>query len=100
MLIVHGEAQIGPAIRERWLETTRETVPTTRAEPGNLMYLYAADLFEPSSFHVFQVWEDQASMDAHIADPFHRQRINELDAMGGRWEHVTHYDVSAVRHKR
>ena len=71
-----------------------------RSEPGNLMYLYAADLFEPSSFHVFQVWEDQQYLDAHIAEPYHKERIKALEEMGGRWTSVTHYDVSAMRRKR
>ena len=100
MIIVHGEAQIGPTIRDQWLEATGPTLAGSRTAPGNLLYLYAADLFEPTSFHVFQAWEDQAAMDTHIADPHHRERLKQLDEMGGRWSSVTHYDVSAVRRKR
>src|SRR5690606_15386843 len=100
VLIVHGQAEIGPDIRERWLEATRPTLEASRAAPGNAFYFYAADLFAPSSFHVLQLWEDQASFDAHLADPHHRARLAALDEMGGRWSTVTHYEIAEVRRKR
>ena len=67
---------------------------------GNELYLYAADVFAPTSCHVFQVWQDRASLEAHIADPHHRQHLAALDELGARWSSVTHYEVASVLRKR
>jgi quinol monooxygenase YgiN len=100
MIAIHGHADIGDDIRDRWLDLTRPGLAASRSAPGNLLYLYASDLFEPSSFHVWQLWEDQAAIDAHIADPEHKARLRDLDELGGRWTSVTHYEISEVRKKR
>jgi quinol monooxygenase YgiN len=38
----------------------------TRAEDGCGAYSYAEDVAEPGLVHVFEVWRDQAALDAHF----------------------------------
>ena len=40
---------------------------TSRGEPGCIEYTFAADPLDPSRVVLFEKWEDQASLDAHIA---------------------------------
>jgi quinol monooxygenase YgiN len=100
MIIVHGAAVFEPSVRERWVAATRETVEASRAQPGNHLYLYAADVHRPEACHVFQLWEDRPSMERHIADPGHRAQLQRFAEMGARWESVTHYEIAEVIRKR
>ena len=44
-----------------------EAMRATRAEPGCLEYVMAADPVDPSRVVLFERWADQASFDAHMA---------------------------------
>ena len=41
----------------------------SRAEDGCLVYSYAEDVAEPGLIRVFEVWRDQAALDAHFQTP-------------------------------
>jgi quinol monooxygenase YgiN len=41
----------------------------SRAEDGCFEYGYAEDVTEPGLIHVFEIWRDQAALDAHFASP-------------------------------
>ena len=41
----------------------------TRAEEGCLDYEFWSDLTQRGRFHVFEVWESAAHLEAHIATP-------------------------------
>jgi quinol monooxygenase YgiN len=38
----------------------------TREEAGCRAYSYAEDVGEPGLIHVFEIWRDQAALDAHF----------------------------------
>jgi quinol monooxygenase YgiN len=44
-------------------------IAATRVEAACLAYSFAEDVQEPGLFRVFEVWRDQASLDAHFATP-------------------------------
>ena len=41
----------------------------SRAEDGCLTYSYGEDVAEPGLIRVFELWRDQAAIDAHVAAP-------------------------------
>jgi quinol monooxygenase YgiN len=41
----------------------------SRAEDGCLTYSYGVDIAEPGLIRVFEVWRDQAAVDAHFKAP-------------------------------
>ena len=41
----------------------------SRAEDGCLTYSYGEDVAEPGLIRVFEVWRDQAAIDAHFGAP-------------------------------
>lgn len=41
----------------------------SRAEDGCLTYSYGLDVAEPGLIQVFEVWRDQAAIDAHFTAP-------------------------------
>lgn len=67
MLIVAGTIEIDPEARVAMFEAVAPMVEATRAEVGCQAYVFSMDPDDPSLVHLFERWDDQASLDAHFA---------------------------------
>jgi quinol monooxygenase YgiN len=67
MLIVSGNFEVDPAQREDFLAARLEAMVTSRAEAGCIDYVLSADPVEPSRVVLFERWESQEALDAHLA---------------------------------
>jgi quinol monooxygenase YgiN len=67
VLIVAGHFDIDPADRDAFLEARSPAMTSTRSEGGCLEYVMSADPIDPARVVLFERWEDQASLDAHMA---------------------------------
>jgi quinol monooxygenase YgiN len=75
MIIVGGIFEVDPAERDVFLASRHEAMRTSRAEHGCIDYVFGADPIEPNRVVLFERWETQADLDAHLA---------RLRAEGGR----------------
>ena len=66
MIIVGGFFELDPAERDAFLASRVDAMHTSRAEKGNLEYTIAADPIEPGRAVLFERWESQADLDAHL----------------------------------
>jgi quinol monooxygenase YgiN len=57
----------GHADKLRGVLTT--LVTATKEEPGVISYILHEDIKTPGNFYVFEVYKDQAAVDAHMASP-------------------------------
>lgn len=70
MLIVAGEVKLSSAAQvEEGREAVQAMVAATVQEAGCITYCFAQDLVDPSIIRIFERWESQAALDAHIASP-------------------------------
>ena len=95
MIIIHGTMSLtpdAPGYRE-FVESARTSGPAARAEAGNIAYVYAADLHDPSRLHLFEIWRSQAALDQHRVEPVHLQRMSDLKRWGLTWDRVQVYDA-------
>jgi quinol monooxygenase YgiN len=67
MIIVGGSFEIDPDDRDAFVAGRLESVRRSRAENGCLDYVVAPDPAEPGRVVLFERWEDQAALDAHLA---------------------------------
>lgn len=67
MLIVGGFFEVDPAEREGFVADRLDGMRRSRAEHGCLEYTIAADPLEPSRVILFERWESQDALDAHLA---------------------------------
>jgi quinol monooxygenase YgiN len=67
VLIVAGTFTIEPAERDAFLASRHDGMRRSRAEAGCLEYTFSADPLDPTRVLLFERWEDQASLDAHLA---------------------------------
>lgn len=67
MVIVAGEFLVDPEEREAFLASRVEAMRRSRAEPGCLEYTFSADPLDPGRVLLFERWESQQALDAHLA---------------------------------
>lgn len=67
MLLIVGTVRLPAKNLERARPAMRAMAEASRAEPGCLEYGYAEDVLVPGLIHVKELWQDQASLDAHFA---------------------------------
>ncbi|MGB5758683.1 MAG: putative quinol monooxygenase [Acidimicrobiales bacterium] len=66
MLIVAGTIRIEPEHRDQMFAAVAPMVAATRAEPGCRAYSFSPDVDDPGLVHLYELWEDQAALDAHF----------------------------------
>ena len=93
MLIVQGVFRVDPAERAAFLESRLETMRTSRAEPGCLEYVMAADPCEPDRVVLSERWESVADLDAHIA-ALRERRSNAADAGAAPGVEIVSSDIA------
>lgn len=67
MLVVGGNFEVDPADRDAFIAARHDSMRTSRREPGCLEYTFAADPVEPGRVVLFERWESQDALDAHLA---------------------------------
>ena len=69
----------------------------TRAEDGCVAYAYAEDVAEPGLIHVFEIWRDQAALDAHFKTPHMAAWRAAWPRFGVSDRDLKAYDIAAER---
>jgi quinol monooxygenase YgiN len=67
MLVIAGTVRVPPQNLDRFRPHMLAMLQASRAEDGCIEYSYAEDVAEPGLIRVFEVWSDQAALDAHFA---------------------------------
>lgn len=67
MLIVAGTITVDPDHRDAMFDAVAPMVAATRAEPGCRAYTFSPDVDDPGLVHLYELWDDQAALDAHFA---------------------------------
>ncbi|MCA3757281.1 MAG: antibiotic biosynthesis monooxygenase [Phenylobacterium sp.] len=65
-LIIAGSVRVPPENLERFRPHMKAMLEASRAEDGCLDYTYAEDVAEPGRIRVFEVWRDEAALEAHF----------------------------------
>jgi quinol monooxygenase YgiN len=74
MVIVQGTGRLDTAQRELFLAQRAESMRISRAEPGNLEYVFAADPIEADRVILSERWETQEDLTAHLRAGAERRR--------------------------
>ncbi len=85
MLIVAGTFDVAPERREEFLASRRELQLHSRTEPGCIEYVFSADSIDPGRVRLFEIWQDQTSLD-RPGDATRRSREAEESADPGAAE--------------
>ena len=67
MIIVGGTFEVEPDQREEFIASRHDLMRASRSEAGCLEYTFSADPIEPHRVLLFERWESQSDLDAHLA---------------------------------
>jgi quinol monooxygenase YgiN len=74
-----------------------KVVTGTRAEAGCIKYAFAPEPGDPGLFHVSEVWDSQAALDAHFASAHMKQWQADRAELGMSEREITAYTVSGSK---
>jgi quinol monooxygenase YgiN len=96
-LIVAGTVRVPPENLDGLRPKMIEMMTATRAEDGCRAYAYAEDVAEPGLIHVFEVWRDQAALDAHFQTPHMAAWRAAWPSFGVSYRRLNVYEIAEER---
>jgi quinol monooxygenase YgiN len=66
VIIVGGSFTMDPSKRDEFLRERHESMRASRAEAGCLEYAFCADPLEPDRVILYERWDTQEHLDAHL----------------------------------
>ncbi|SMO97837.1 antibiotic biosynthesis monooxygenase [Paracoccus laeviglucosivorans] len=79
MLIQLVQIKVQPGHRDAFLRAFRLNWEGTRTEPGNIRFDLLCDPEDENSFSVYEMFRDEAALDAHRATEHFRKCIELID---------------------
>lgn len=95
MILVSGFLVIDPANLDRATELVTVLTAATRAEPGNIDYSFSSVLGDPGRLIITEKWEDQESIDTHMAAPHFLEFMGAAGELGVSAVEVTKYEIAS-----
>lgn len=96
MLIVAGRVKVRPETRAEAAQAALKMVKATLAEPGCKTYGFYADLEDPNTFLIFEVWDNEAALTAHFGTPHMAEFNSVVPNFLAAPPIIDRYDVSQV----
>jgi quinol monooxygenase YgiN len=96
MLVIAGEIEIDPAQRSAAVAAALRMMEETRHEAGCISYTFSGDLSQSGLFRIFEEWESQQALEAHLASPHMATFQTAVAGLGVRRMTIRRYEVSSV----
>ena len=96
MIVIAGYLTIAPDQHEAALDAVRPCVELTRAEDGNLDYCFSFDANTADRLNVFERWESEEAMNAHMATADLAEMMAAIGPCIGGAVSLVRYDVSGT----
>lgn len=95
MIILAGSVRIQPGFHAKALAHIRTMVEATRREPGCLAFDFSLDVFDDHLVRIFEIYADQAALDAHRLTPHFAAWRAGWPACGIGDRAITEYEAKA-----
>jgi quinol monooxygenase YgiN len=81
-VVIAGEIDMAPGVREATLRDARPLIEAALAETGCVHYAWTADPELPDRIHVFEHWDAEADLTAHLVGQPYLKMAGHLAAAG------------------
>jgi quinol monooxygenase YgiN len=95
MLIVAGTFEVDPELRQEFLRSKEQAMHISRREAGCHDYVFSADPLEPGRVVLYELWQDKASLAAHLA-ALRSQPAPDVAPVSAISSELVQYEISAV----
>ena len=96
-VIVAGAFRVPPGNLQRLRSHMMQMIRASRCEEGCMIYSYGEDAGEPGLVRVFEVWRDQAALDAHTKTDHIAAWRAAWPALGVCDRRLTVYEVASEK---
>jgi quinol monooxygenase YgiN len=96
-VVLAGSFRVPPEKLAALKPHTLAVIAASRAEAGCLAYSFGADLEDEGLVHVFELWADQAALDAHYQTPHMDAWRRAREALGFHDRRMVNYPVADGR---
>ena len=93
IILIAGTGDVDPQKRDATLAAGCPHMEATRAQKGCLDYVWSPDLLVPGRIYVFERWESQEDLAAHLSGPHYLAMRNTIGAHGLRGADVSKYRI-------
>ncbi len=83
-IVISGEVDLAPEDRDQALLGARDLISAALAEPGCVHYAWTADLNRPGRVHVFEAWDSEGELAAHLVGKPYQGMLAHLGGFGIR----------------
>ncbi len=97
MIIVAGRIPIRPEMRARATAAAIKVTKATQTDAGCLQYHFYADLEDPNVLHVYEEWESEEALKAHLALPHTTEFLGAISEMVAGAPVVKEHSVSGSK---
>lgn len=91
-----GRVKVKPETRAQAAQAALKMVKATLTEAGCQTYGFYADLEDPNTFLIFEVWENEAALMAHFGTPHMAEFNAQVPQFLAAPPSIDRYDVSNV----
>jgi quinol monooxygenase YgiN len=96
MIVVSGLIQLDPAKTDEARALIEPLVTATLQEPGCAQYGFFIHATEPGSVRVFEEWESEEALAAHMASPHIATFMGSLGGLGITSANLTKYEIAST----
>jgi len=96
MLVISGTVKVKSETRAEAAQAALKMAKATLAEPGCKSYGFYADLEDPNTLRIFEVWEDEAALMQHFQSPHMAEFNTVIPRFLAAPPSIDRYDVSGV----
>lgn len=101
MIIIGGVFEVDPDQRDAFIQGRLEAMRRSRSEPGCQEYVFAPDPLEPGRVILFERWESEEALKAHLgvlrSAPRNEPAPDAPPAVRPTSASIVRYDVSGER---
>lgn len=96
MITVAGRVPLKPETRDKAIAAASKMVHETHKEVGCIQYHFYTDIDDANILHVFEEWESQEALDAHLASAHMAEFAAVLPQALATEPKIMRYEVKAV----
>lgn len=96
MIVLQATIPVVPDRREELIETATKLAEQSRAEDGTIDYRFTADIEDPNVFRVFERYEDEAAMDAHMQSEHYETFQDQISGLVEGDVELVRFDVESA----
>ncbi|MBV8682280.1 MAG: antibiotic biosynthesis monooxygenase [Caulobacteraceae bacterium] len=98
-LIVAGTVRVAPEKLEALRPHAIDMIRASREEKGCIAYAFSNDLAQPGLIHVFEVWRDAKSLEAHGASEHMKTWRAAAGALGLAERRLKTYEIASEKER-